>query len=151
MGGWASGAWGSAWGSAWGEGVAVEEAVTGLYAAEHAAAYRAVAAAGPSVTFSTGTPGTYDAATGVFTSPTTGTVTGVAVRKQPSTADLERFRARGMTEDKTVLLLFVPTTYGDTPTLGASVTWEGETMLVRDRKPLAPDGVVIKSDIACSR
>jgi len=149
---WASGAWGA---SAWADGswadVEAEAAYAGAYAAEHASALRDVCAAGYAVTFSTGTPGTYDAATGTFTTPTTGTVLGFAMRKIPTQADLDRFRQRGLTEDKTALLLVVASTYGEHPAMGATVTWEGETMTVRDRRPLSPDGVVIKSDIAVCR
>ncbi len=123
----------------------------GAYADEHAGALADIMAAGFPVTFDTGTPGEYDPTSGLFDDPEDGEVVGFALRKQPSASDLERFRLRGLAEDKTVLLLFVATTYGETPTLGATVEWEGETLTVRDLKPLAPDGVVIKTDVAASR
>ena len=69
-------------------------------AADHADAYAMVAEEGAAVTFSTGTPGTHDPETRLFTSPTTATVTGVAIRVKADRQQEDAYRAAGLTVDR---------------------------------------------------
>ena len=116
-------------------------------AADHADAYAMVAEEGAAVTFSTGTPGTHDPETGLFTSPTTATVTGVAIRVKADRQQEDAYRAAGLTVDRVVCLLFAPTTYGSLPTLGSTVTWASETLTVRGITPLATSGTALLARI----
>ncbi len=116
-----------------------------VYAADHADAYEMIREAGSAVTFQTGTPGTHDAATGTFTSPTYTTVTGYAVQVSAGRDDETHYRDAGHTVGKVVTLLFAPTTMGQLPTLGATVTWASEVLTVRALRPTAPnsEGAII--------
>lgn len=116
------------------------------YQSEHADALADVEAAGAAVTFTLVTQ-TYDAETDTST-PATTTVSGHAVRVR---GNPRQYEALGLVEASTPTLLFVPTTYGEEPELGATVVWNGETYTVRDVAPLAPDGSAILSRVVVSR
>lgn len=110
------------------------------YASDHAAALADVRTAGTPVTFTVTTQGAQDPATGFFPNPTVSTVAGFALRVK---GDPQRYRDLGLTESEAPTLLTVPSTYGGTPALNASVTFGGQTYTVRDVEPLAPDGTAV--------
>lgn len=116
------------------------------YAVEHAGALADVTEAGAAVTFSKVSQGSYDPETDTAT-PSTSTVAGSAVRVP---GDPERYSRLNLVESKAVTLLFAPTTFGDTPALGATCSWGGETLTVRDVEPLAPDGNTIIATVVVS-
>jgi hypothetical protein len=118
------------------------------YASDHAGAYADVASAGSAVTFTKSVQGAQDPATGLFTDPTTVTVAGVALRVK---GDPQRYRDLGLTESAAPTLLFVPATYGETPPLGATGVFGGETYTVRDVNPLAPDGTAVLAKVVVVR
>lgn len=91
------------------------------------------------VTFTRTLQVNYDPETDLGTE-TVSTVVGVAMRVQ---GDPHRYQALGLVESKAPTLYFVPTTYGQTPEPGDTVTWESEEYTARDVLPLAPDGVTI--------
>jgi hypothetical protein len=97
---------------------------------------------------------TYDASTDTMTSAST-TVTGDAIEVQPSQQDALRYQELGMRLTETIVLLFAPTTYGELPEPGDTVTWpnssSGTVYTVRDVRALRPDGVVIMARLGCSR
>ena len=105
------------------------------------------------ITF-TRTTQTADPATGIPT-PTVTTITGNAVRVAPrSKLDIERYAELGLQLHQIAVLLFTPTTYGDTPQTGDTVVWpatNGATYTVRDVNPIAPDGVTIAARVAVTR
>ena len=121
------------------------------YAADHADALSSIREAGAAVTFQTGTPGTHAPTTGLFTTPTTATVPGVALRVTANRREEDAYRAAGIVSDRVVALLFAPTTFGSLPTLGATVTWNGETLTVKGVTPVAPDGTAILARLWCVR
>jgi hypothetical protein len=116
------------------------------YVVEHAAALADVRLAGTAVTFSRSTT-TYTEATDVASLATT-TVAGYALRVR---GDPERYRALSLVESAAPTLLFVPTTYGDRPEVGDTLTWESATHTVRDVSPLAPDGTPILARVVVGR
>ena len=118
------------------------------YAAEHASARAEVKAAGSPVTFTLTAPGTYDAATGVWGTPTTTTVPGYAIRTK---GDPLKYQALGLVQSESPMLLFVPDTYGGAPAPGYSCAWNSMTYIVRDVDPLAPDGLTIKANVVMTR
>jgi hypothetical protein len=123
-----------------------------VYAADHADALEMIREAGSAVTFQTGTPGTHDPATGTFTSPTSTTVTGYAMRVSAGRDDEVHYRAEGLTVGEVITLVFAPTTMGQLPTLGATVSWASETLTVRALRPTAPndEGAII-AKVGCVR
>ena len=99
------------------------------------------------VTFAHVVPGAYDPETETWGAPTTTTVTGAAIRVRGVP---ETYRAPTLIESQAPTLLFTPTTYGELPALGDTVTWPpvgGTTYTVRDINPIAPDGVAIMARI----
>jgi hypothetical protein len=122
------------------------------YERQHASALRMLKAKGTAVTFSKTVPGTHDAATDTYTSPSTTTVPGYAVEVQPkSILDVERYRALSLVPGVAPTLEFVPTTFGGTPELGATASWAGHTVTVRDIVPVQPDGTPILFRLVVSR
>jgi hypothetical protein len=99
------------------------------------------------VTFTRQNPGTYDAATDVWTSPTATTITGHAIQVR---GDPQRYRALGLVLTTMPTLFFSPTTYGETPAPGDTVTWTSIVYTVRDVAPIAPDGVTIAARVIVS-
>ena len=120
------------------------------YTVEHAGAYADLLAAGASVTF-TIRSGTHAPDSGIFTAPTTSSVTGAAMRVKANRTEEDAYRTAGIVSDRVVCLLFAPTTYGSLPTLGATVTWNGETLTCKGITPLAPDGTAILARVWCVR
>jgi hypothetical protein len=118
------------------------------YAADHAGALRDIADAGTAVTFTKNLPGTHAPTTGTFTTPTTSTVTGSAVRVR---GDAQRYTELQLVEAEAPTLLFAPDTYGDLPELESVVTWGGVDYTVRDINPVAPDGNAILARIIVAR
>jgi len=88
---------------------------------------------------------TEDASTGLITTAST-TIGGnaVIVRGRP-----DRYQALGLAIDRMPTLLFTPTSYNllaytdDFVQPGDTVSFNGQTMTVKDVDPVAPDGVVI--------
>ncbi len=95
------------------------------------------------ITFTRTVQGSYDPETEVATETTT-TIVGPAIRVR---GDPNRYLALGLVESKAPTLYFVPTTYGQTPAPGDTVTWESQEYSVKDVLPLAPDGVTISARI----
>ena len=56
----------------------------------------------------------------------------------------------GLVESQAPMLLFVPTTYGETPEVGATCSWSGATLTVRDVDPLALDGTTLLANVVIS-
>lgn len=107
------------------------------YATEHAGALADVTEAGAAVTFSLTSPGTYDAATETWSSPTVTTVTGYAVQDDAAT----HRRAGEVIAAANVVLFFTPMTIGNLPVAGYTTTWNSVAVsVVRTFRELNPDG-----------
>jgi hypothetical protein len=120
----------------------------GKYAAEHAGALADVAEAGVSVTFSRVVDGTHDPETGLFTGSTTTTVAGSAIKVKGSP---EAYQALNLVPSAAPSLFFVPSTEGEYPKPGDTVTWASEVYTVRDTEHIAPDGIVIATKTVIAR
>lgn len=118
------------------------------YAADHAGAVADVQAAGARVTFTLSSPGTYTDATDAWTSATTTTVAGYAIRVGGNPV---RYAELNLRQSEAPTLLFTPSTYGSLPALGSSVTWNSLVYTVRDVQPLAPDGTAILARVVVAR
>jgi hypothetical protein len=103
----------------------------------HAFALDLVTRFGTSATFTTTSAGTENPLTGLFTSGSSSTVAGRAVRVA---GDPKVYEVLGLVEAKAPTLFFVPTTFGDSVALGATVTWSSTVYTVRQADPIAPDG-----------
>lgn len=112
------------------------------YAADHASALADIKDAGAAITFTKRSAGTHDPITDTFSAPSLSSVAGHAIRTK---GDAKRYESLKLTPTDAITLLFAPTTYGQRPALGATATWEGAPVVVRDTDPVAPDG----SDIVC--
>ena len=101
-----------------------------------------------SLTFTRSTR-TYTATTDVATVAET-TITGSAIQVR---GDPRRYQALGLVLTDMPTLFFSPTTYGDAPEPGDTVTWPtgGHTWTVKDVDPIAPDGVLIAARIVIGR
>ena len=103
-------------------------------------------------TFSRVSPGTYDAATGTYTSPVTTTITGSAIEVK---GNPQQYAALGLTQSGAPTLLFTPTdyelqSYTDEFVLpGDQVEWNGQPFTVKAVFPIAPDGIVIMARVIC--
>lgn len=118
------------------------------YAEDHASAVADVADAGTTVTFTHVTPGTYDASTDTWTDAVDASVSGYAVQDR---ADPEQYRSLNLVEGAAVTLFFTPSTYGDKPAIGSTVSWDSETWNTRAVSPVAPDGTAIGCYVVVSR
>ena len=107
------------------------------YQGTHANALGLVSRKGASATFTTTSAGTLDATTGLYTSGSTSTVAGKAVRVS---GDPKVYEALNLVEANAPTLLFVPTTFGGNVALGDTVTWSSVSYTVRQANPIAPDG-----------
>lgn len=116
------------------------------YAAQHDRALDQVRRKGAALTFTKSTR-TLDDETGEA-SVSTATVAGQAVRVP---GDPKRYGDLGLLESQAPTLLFVPTTLGEEPELGATCAWGGETFTVADVEPLAPDGSTILARVVVKR
>lgn len=107
------------------------------YAATHTRALRTVTKKGAAVSFTLASPGTYDATTDTYTSPTTTTVAGYAVQGDAG----KQRRAGEVIGETSVVLLFTPSTRGSLPLAGYAVTWNSATYsVVRTFREINPDG-----------
>ena len=98
----------------------------------------------------TRTSHTTDPETGLHTTSTS-TIAGSAIQVR---GDPQRYAALGLKLDTMPTLFFTPTTYGDEPLPGDTVTWpvqNGDLYTVRDVSPIAPDGVLIAARIVIGR
>ena len=118
------------------------------YTSENADALADVRDAGAAVTFTLGSPGTYDAAADQWTSPSTTTVAGHAIHTR---GNPETYRDLGLVEAEAPTLLFVPTTFGEVPDLGYRVTWASVVYTVKQVQPLMPDGTVIMARVVVGK
>lgn len=124
-------------------------ASTTRYGATAAGVYDTIAGVGAPVTFTRATPGIYSATADTRTDASTQTVTGVAVRVR---GEPSRYRALSLVESEAPTLLFKPTAlYAAAPDVGDSVSWAGDTYLVRDVDPVAPDGVLVVARVIVAR
>jgi hypothetical protein len=98
------------------------------------------------ITF-TRTTQTHDPETGQMT-PVETSIAGTGVRVK---GDPIRYQQLGLVESEAPTLLFVPTTYGETPAPGDTVTWASTLYTARDVQPVAPDGVTIFAKIVVVR
>lgn len=105
------------------------------FALTHTRALASVTRKGTAVTFSY-TSDTYNGLTDVTTS-VSATVLGYAVRVGGNPI---RYRDLGLSLTEAPSLLVAPTTYGQAPPLGATVSWGSLTYTVRDVAPVDPDG-----------
>lgn len=117
------------------------------YLAEHAGALADLAEAGTAVTFSH-TTSTYTESTDATTAPVTATVAGYALRVKGNPIT---YAALNLVQSEAPTLLFAPSTYGQMPVLGSSVTWGGQSYTVRDVNPLAPNGTAILCKVVVAR
>jgi hypothetical protein len=118
------------------------------YATEHAGAYADILDAGAAVTFSAITAGTYDGATDTWSTPTTTRVAGVAIRVR---GNPQTYQALELIQSEAPTLLFAPTTYGETPALGMTVTWDSVVYTVRAVEPVAPSGDTIIARVVVAK
>ena len=107
------------------------------YETTHGNALSLVKRKGAAATFTTTLPGTEDPETGLFTAGSASTVAGQAVRVA---GDPKIYEQLGLVEENAPTLLLVPTTFGDSITLGATVTWGSTVYTIRQASPIAPDG-----------
>lgn len=114
------------------------------YTEDHVSALADVTEAGSAVTFTHSIAGTYDPSTRAWSGASSSTVAGYAVQVKGKP---ETYQALGLVESKNPTLLFVPTTYGEVPAVGWTVTWSSTSFTVRDVDPLAPDGTVISAKV----
>lgn len=118
------------------------------YTSDHASALADVTEAGVAVTFTMVTPGTYDAATDTWTDAVDASVSGYAIRTRGNPL---RYQALGLVQSESPTLLFTPTTYGDQPVVGSTVTWGGVVYTVKDVEPVEPDGNAILCKVVVAR
>lgn len=118
------------------------------YATTHARAKTIVVGAGAAVTFTLTTPGTYDSTTDTYSAPSTASIVGSAVRVA---GDPQQYKALELVEEEAPTIFFTPTTFGQLPAPGYSVTWGGLTFVTRAVRPISPDGTAIAARIVVSR
>lgn len=100
-----------------------------------------------SVTVTRARPGTHDATTATWTSPTSTTLAGTAFLK--AHGNPQRYAALGLNVQTMPTLVFVPDDYElaaySTSFIlpGDTLVWQSVTYTVRDVDPVAPDGIVI--------
>lgn len=115
---------------------------------QHMVAKMAAQKEGVAVTLTLASAGTEDPEAGTFTSPTSSTMTGYVhrIRGNP-----ERYRDLKLIESESPTLDFTPDTYGDTPSLNASLPWGGVTHFVVAVDPWQPDGSTVSAQLVVSR
>ncbi len=119
----------------------------GRYEAEHESVVDGLSDQ-PTVTFARTVPGTHDPATDTWTDPTETTITGFAIQVR---GDPDTYRDLGLIQSEAPTLFFTPTSYGDRPQPGDTVTWAGATLTVRDVQPIQPDGVMLAAKVVVAR
>jgi hypothetical protein len=103
---------------------------------------------GAAVTFSHGTPGTYDPATDTTTGGSVATVAGYAMQ---IAGDPDLYARLQLIESDNPTLLFKPDTPGQMPALGATVPWGDETLTVKNVTANAMNGTKTEARIVVSR
>lgn len=121
--------------------------MAGRFATKHQSAHRSVAKNGRAVVFAPDGVTNYDPLTDTSTPPS-GSVSGVAIDVKP---DLQEYRANGWIVGRTRTLFFVPDTYGQLPEQDMTVSLEGQTFFLKQRVPIAPDGVPIAARLVLSQ
>ena len=116
------------------------------YRDQHTGALATLTERGAAVTF-TQTTTDYTPTTGIQT-VSTSTVVGYAIRAK---GDPRQYADLGLVQREPVTLVFTPTTYGQVPALGATVTWNSTTYIVENVSPVAPDGNAILSRVVIAR
>jgi hypothetical protein len=102
------------------------------------------------VTFTRNSSGTYTASTGTWSGASTSSVTGSAIQVRGKEL---RYRELGLSLAHNHTLLFTPSAYplrANTDEFvmpGDTVSWTGNTYVVKDVDPVAPDGYVIVARI----
>lgn len=122
--------------------------MTFLYAAQAASALATLRRKGAAVTCTQTLPGTYDPLTDLWSSPSTVTVSGYAIRD--TGGNPQRWRDLELIQSEAPRLLFGSTTAGSLPALGATLVWGGTTYTVRDVDPIEPDGTAIVAHLIVS-
>jgi len=120
-----------------------------VYAPQAAGALATLKRKGAAVTFTRTVPGTYDAATDVWSAPSTVTVSGYAIRDVGGNP--QRYLALELIQSESPRLLFGPSTPGALPALGSAVTWNGVGYSVRDVEPIGPDGPAVVAYVIVSK
>lgn len=103
---------------------------------------------GVAVTFTLATPGTYDATTDTWSTPTSATVAGRAYRVR---GDPKVYQALELVESEAPTLLFRPTTYAEVPALNSTVSWGSVTYVVKHVQVTAPDSNAIVARVVMAR
>lgn len=119
-----------------------------IYTADARSAYADLLAAGQAVTFTKQVPGAIDAATNRLSGASMITVVGAAARVKGNPL---QYQALELVVTEAATLLFAGQTVGQLPPLGASVSFGGESYVVRWIDPVAPDGTPLVSRIVVSR
>lgn len=105
------------------------------------------------VTVTRSRPGTFDATTRTWTSPTSTTITGSAFQKR---SNPQRYAALGLNLSTMPTLFFTPDDYElmayttEFVLPGDSVDWNDLTFKVEAVDPIAPDGFVIAANLIVS-
>ena len=101
-----------------------------------------------STTVTRNVPGTYDAATDSWTSPSVTTIGGSAIQVR---GDPDTYRALNLIQSEAPTLFWTPDTYGDRPLPGDTVEWASTVYTIRDVAPIQPDGVLIAARLIVVR
>jgi len=120
-----------------------------VYATQAAGALATLKRKGAAVTFTRTLPGAYDEQTDTWTTPSTTTVAGYAIRD--AGGNPQRYLALELIQSESPRLLFGPSTPGALPLLGSVVTWGGDVFTVRDVDPIGPDGPAVVAYVIVSK
>ena len=101
-----------------------------------------------STTVTRNVPGTYDAATDSWSSPSVTTISGSAIQVR---GDPDTYRALNLIQSEAPTLFWTPDTYGDRPLPGDTVEWASTVYTIRDVAPIQPDGVLIAARLIVVR
>lgn len=110
------------------------------YASEAADALTDIQDAGAPVTFPSGSPPVYDAATDTWSADTRGTASSYALQVK---SDPDRLAALGLVLANPVTLLVAASGLAVTPAPGMAMTWAGLTYTIKLVEAVAPDGTAI--------
>lgn len=116
------------------------------YATQAASALATLRRKGAAVTFTLTSPGTKDATTETYSTPTTASVAGYAIEVA---SEPEDFEPEDLIQTNPVTLLFAPSTVGDKPARLSAVTWASVGKRVSRVRPVRPDGTTILARVGC--
>lgn len=128
-----------------------------IYEAKRRSAAAAIKAKGAAVAFEFDAPGTYDDATGREAAPATSRADGYAVditggSREQGTADrIAQLIAGGVALVDPVELLVAAEGLAFEPKGNQRMLWAGKTYIVKESRPLAPDGTAITYTVIGSR